>query len=225
MKQSLARRLRILATLLVVIQLSACSKSAEPTKEPAKPPEPKNQTYRMIGGQSVISLVSSDELEIREGGQNIVCKYTKQDGKLRAVVSALGTTTAKYFNMTPQGLVAEDGSLYYEPSTYEKMMAQIELNRKLLAAEQEKREAALAKAERARSILVGTWRGEDAVFVYHTNGDVVIRSNNGQIQVGNWSISEDLLTIRRNEYRIVDLGDTTYELDDNGRRSRATRIE
>lgn len=126
--------LRFLALLLVAVQISACSKQSDSPKQPAKPPEPKNRTYSMIGGRSVISLVSSDELEIREGGQNIVCKYTKQDGRLRVVVSALGTTTAKYFNMTPQGLVDEDGDIYYEPATYEKITAQIELNRQLWAA-------------------------------------------------------------------------------------------
>ena len=125
---------RFLASLLIVIQIAACSKQADTPKQPAKPPEPKNQTYRTIGGHSVISLVSSDELEIRGGGENVVCKYTKQDGKLRVVVSALGTTTAKYFNMTPQGLVGENGQIYYEPATYEKVMAQIELNRQLWAA-------------------------------------------------------------------------------------------
>jgi hypothetical protein len=125
---------KVVAALLMVIQLAACSKPADTTKQPAKPPEPKNQTYRMIGGQSVISLVSSDELEIRQGGENLVCKYTKQDGRLRVVVNALGTTTAKYFNMTPEGLVDEDGDIYYEPGTYEKITVQIELNRQLWAA-------------------------------------------------------------------------------------------
>lgn len=125
---------RFYALLFIVIQLTACSKPVDNPKQPAKAPEPKNQTYRMIGNRSVISLVSSDELEIREGGQNIVCKYSKQDGKLRVVVSALGTTTAKYFNMTPQGLVDETGGTYYEPATYEKVMAQIELNSKFLKA-------------------------------------------------------------------------------------------
>lgn len=134
-KCRLARGLvAFVGSMLIVIQVTACSRQASTPKQQAKPPEPKNQTYRTIGGGSVISLVSSDELEIREGGQNIVCKYTKQDGRLRVVVSALGTTTAKYFNMTPQGLVDEDGDVYYEPATYDKVMAQIELNRQLWAA-------------------------------------------------------------------------------------------
>ena len=133
-RQSSGGWLRCLALLLIAIHVTACSKQSDLPKQPAKPPEPKNQTYRMIGGQSVISFVSSDELEIREGGQNIVCKYTKQDGRLRVVVNAMGTTTAKYFNMTPQGLVDEDGDIYYEPATFEKITAQIELNSQLWAA-------------------------------------------------------------------------------------------
>lgn len=124
----------VIAALLMVIPIAACSKQADNTRQPAKPPEPKNQTYRMVGGQSVISLVSSDELEIRQGGENLICKYTKQDGRLRVVVNVLGTTTAKYFNMTPEGLVDEDGDTYYEPATYDKVTRQIELNRQLLAA-------------------------------------------------------------------------------------------
>ena len=133
-RQSAIRWFRFLSSLLIAIQLVACSKHPDTPVQAAKPPEPKNQTYRTIDGQSVISLVSSDELEIREGGQNIVCKYAKQDGKLRVVVNALGTTTAKYFNITPQGLVGEQGEIYYEPVTYQKITAQIELNSKLLKA-------------------------------------------------------------------------------------------
>ncbi len=87
----------------------------EPANQPAKPPEKKDQTYRSVRG-GVIAIVSSDELEIREHGENIVCKYTEKDNKLRVVVSALGTTRAMYFNITPNGLVGEQGEIYYDPS-------------------------------------------------------------------------------------------------------------
>lgn len=134
MTMLLKRLPNVLAMVLVALQFCACSKQASQTTQPAKPPEAKNQTYRTLGGRSVISIVSSDELEIREGGQNIVCKYTEKDKKLRVVVNALGTTTAKYFNLTPQGLVGEQGEIYYEPASYDKLMAQIELNGQLLKA-------------------------------------------------------------------------------------------
>lgn len=126
--------LLILALLMAVFQFSACSKKPESGNQPAKPTEVKNQTYRMIGGRSVVAIVSSDELEIRQGGENLVCKYTKQDNKLRVIVNALGTTTAKYFDLTQEGLVDEGGDIYYEPETFQKITAQIELNSKLWAA-------------------------------------------------------------------------------------------
>ena len=88
----------------------------------------------MIGGRSVVAIVSADELEIRQGGENLVCKYTKQDNKLRVIVNALGTTTAKYFDLAPQGLVDEDGDIYYEPEIFQKITAQIQLNTELVEA-------------------------------------------------------------------------------------------
>ena len=125
---------RVATAIIISFCVISCSRHEDASNQPAKPPEPRNQTYRMIGGHSVISLVSSDELEIREGGQNIVCKYTKQDGRFRVVINALGTTTARYFNLTPDGLVDEDGRIFYEPAAYEKAMAQIELNQQLWTA-------------------------------------------------------------------------------------------
>lgn len=119
-------RSRIAVAGASILLLIGCSSQADTAKQPAKPPEPKNQTYSTIGGEGVISLISSDELEIREGGENIVCKYTKQEGRLRVVVTARGTTTAKYYNMTPQSLVDEDGQIYYELATREMMMGQRE---------------------------------------------------------------------------------------------------
>jgi hypothetical protein len=136
---------RFLASLLIVIQTAACSRQDDTPRQPAKPPESKTLTYRMIDSQSVLSLVSSDELEIREGGRNIVCKYTKKDGKYRVVVNALGTTTAKYFSITPEGLVGEDGQIYYKQAAYEKVMAQIELSRQLWAAVEKDESAAISQ--------------------------------------------------------------------------------
>ena len=132
--QSLPRYCCAFAMLLAVLQFTACSKKPESGSQPAKPTEVKNQTYRMIGGRSVVAIISSDELEIRQAGENLVCKYTKQDNKLRVIVNALGTTTAKYFDLTPQGLVDEDGDIFYEPETFQKITAQIQLNTELVEA-------------------------------------------------------------------------------------------
>lgn len=135
MRYSLTRWIGASTTLLIVLCFFVCSYQSESAAaQPATAPEVKNMTYRTIGERSVIALVSSDELEIREGGENIVCKYTKQNNKLRVIVSAMGTTTAKYFDITPQGLVGERGEVYYEPETFQKITAQIQLNTQLIAA-------------------------------------------------------------------------------------------
>ena len=109
--------------LLFVIQFSACSKADDSSIQPAKPTETKDRTYRTLDGQSVIALVSSDELEVRQNGENIVCKYTEKDKKLRVVMSESGTTKAKYYDITPQGLVGEQGEVLYEPATHKKIKA------------------------------------------------------------------------------------------------------
>jgi tetratricopeptide (TPR) repeat protein len=90
---------------------------------PAKPTEFKDRTYRTLDGKSVIAIVSSEELEIREGGENIVCKYTEKDNKLRVVMNAIGTTRAMYYNITPQGLVGEHGEILYDSATYQSKQA------------------------------------------------------------------------------------------------------
>ena len=134
MKHSLITWFLAPAILLVVLPFSAFARTPDSDLTPAKPTESQDRTYRTIGGRSIIAIVSSDELEMRQGGDNIVCKYTENDGKLRVIVNMLGTTTAKYFNLTPQGLVDEDGEVFYEPETFRKITAQIQLNTELLEA-------------------------------------------------------------------------------------------
>lgn len=134
MKHSLITWFLAPAILLVVLPFSAFARTPDSNLTPAKPTESKDRTYRTVGGRSVIAIVSSDELEMRQGGDNIVCKYTENDGKLRVIVNMLGTTTAKYFNLTPQGLVDEDGEVFYEPETFQKITVQIQLNTELVEA-------------------------------------------------------------------------------------------
>lgn len=116
--------------LLVVFQLSACSKRSEPSNQTAKPIEAKDRTYRTLDSHHVVAIVSSEELEIREDGQNFVCKYTKKDNKLRVVMSVMGTTSAMYYNIKPQGLVDEKGLIYYDSMTFQ----QIELSKQALTS-------------------------------------------------------------------------------------------
>jgi len=120
MNTSLTRWPLAIAMLLVALQFPACSKQPAPANQPAKPTESKDRTYRTLDGHRVLAILSSDELEIRTPGENIVCKYTEKDNTLRVVVTVMGTTRAHYFNITPDGLVDEDGVILYDPATYQK---------------------------------------------------------------------------------------------------------
>ena len=61
-------------------------------------------TYQSIDGNHAITIVSSEELELREGSTTLLCKYTKQDEKLRIVETVNGTNQVLYFRFTNQGL-------------------------------------------------------------------------------------------------------------------------
>ena len=113
------------AIIISLLQLTACSKAPVTSSQPGQKneslqPKPfKGEVYESVDGQHRITLTSPDEAEISEGGQNIVCKYTKQDGKLRLVVTALGTTKAEYFQITTDGLQDDVGTIYFTPTRIE----------------------------------------------------------------------------------------------------------
>src|ERR1035438_8557948 len=107
--------------LVSLLQLCACSKAQEPSpqtepkNESLQPKAFKGEVYESVDGQHRITLTSPDEAEISERDVNTVCKYTKQDGKLRLVVTAWGTTKAEYFRITPDGLQDSD-TIYFTPT-------------------------------------------------------------------------------------------------------------
>jgi len=127
---------RVLAIIGLCLASVACSRDASTSaQQAAQPPEPVNQTYKSLDGD-IVAIISADELELRDGGDNYVCKYTRQDGKLRVIVNVLGTTTALYFETTPQGLVDEDGEIYYTPTAYARALEHQRLNEELANAAQ-----------------------------------------------------------------------------------------
>ena len=92
--------------------------SASPVVAPivtAQPKAFKGQVYRTIDGRAAITMVSADELELAEGGVNLICKYSKQDEVVRTVVNTLGTTQAVYYRITPEGLQDREGRVFYSP--------------------------------------------------------------------------------------------------------------
>ena len=111
--------------------------SAQPVKEQFKPTPFKNEVYRAVDDVKVITLISTEELEINENGSNLVCKYSKQGDKLRIIVTAFGTTQAVYYRITDKGLEGEDGSILYSPSAFDTVMRRIAQARNNAALKQE----------------------------------------------------------------------------------------
>jgi hypothetical protein len=110
------------AILVSLLSFAVCSKAQVTTsqtelKNESLQPKPFNgEVYESVNGLHKITLTSSDEAEITEGGANLVCKYTKQGGRLRILVTALGTTKAEYFQITADGLQDSEGTIYFTPS-------------------------------------------------------------------------------------------------------------
>ncbi|MCX6924472.1 MAG: hypothetical protein NT154_14840 [Verrucomicrobia bacterium] len=127
-------------SLVSLLSLTSCSKAPATSHPSEKPVEPvkatpfKGQVYESIDGRNVITLMSSEELESREHGVNIICKYTKQDGKLRVIANVLGTTAAVYYRITEEGLQGDDGQILYEPGHLLKVRQIVEMNKALIAA-------------------------------------------------------------------------------------------
>ena len=132
MTRSLARSLLALGVVSIGLQFAAYSKQSEAANRPATPVQPEEQIYRSLDGQRVIALVSSDELEVRRDGENIVCKYTEKENRLRVLVNESGSTRALYFNVTPTGLVDEQGEILYDADAYQKTLAQVDELKALL---------------------------------------------------------------------------------------------
>src|SRR5665213_1387291 len=91
------------------------------------------QLYKSIDGTKVLTLISKDECEITYAGSGfgtLLCKYTKQNDKLRVVETALGTTLVLYYRITDQGLRDNEGNVLLSPAGYTDAIARLESQRK-----------------------------------------------------------------------------------------------
>lgn len=113
----------------------------QPTPQPIQAEPFHGQVYKALNGRTVLTLVSKDECEIAENGTTLLCKYTKQDGKLRVVTTALGTSTVLYFRFTDQGLDDNQGHVLFSPEKFEAALEQIQ---------QKQREETRAREEKER---------------------------------------------------------------------------
>ncbi len=115
----------VVAGCWLLTMLAGSAMAEEPVV--AKPAEVVGQTYRSLDGKQAVFVASASELEIREGEQNLVCTYKREGDKLQIVVDPQGTTTNQHrdivaedsFAITPEGLVNEDGVVFYETTIYQ----------------------------------------------------------------------------------------------------------
>ena len=96
--------------------------SAQPSPEKPTAAVPPSQTklsegeiYESLDGTSAITLISSDELEFKTDGVNLICRYTKQGDRLRILATIAGTSQAIYFRTTEKGLEGNQNLVLYHP--------------------------------------------------------------------------------------------------------------
>lgn len=83
----------------------------------------------------------------------------------------------------------------------------------------------------AQQLLVGTWRSSQSVSTFSSDGNLVIKFNNGETRTSRWSISGNILTERHppfrgtvmEEYRIISISPSEFRLQGRGE-WRGTRI-
>lgn len=127
-----------LVVILVSVALATggCEKSSPPpsvNNGDSQPPPPiqaepfHGQVYKSLNGKTVLTIISRDECELAEGRTTLLCKYSKQDGKLRVVTTTLGTSQVIYFRLTNQGLEDNDGNVLLSPERLADIQREIQL--------------------------------------------------------------------------------------------------
>jgi hypothetical protein len=114
--------------MLLVGILGSCSKQGAPdvTNNAPGPLPFKNETYRTLNNDLIVTITSPDELELSQNGVNLICKYTKQDNNtLRVVINSFGTTQALYYRISPDGLVNANGGILFNQAAYARVQEEI----------------------------------------------------------------------------------------------------
>ena len=75
-------------------------------------------------------MLSSSELEYRQGDTTYVCKYSKELDVLRVVIQRFGTVEALYYKITLDGLKERNGNIIYSPSKYLALKQSIQVQQK-----------------------------------------------------------------------------------------------
>jgi len=210
--------------------LGGCDRPQFPDKaEAADPPSYsdakafRGEVYRSFNGNIAITLVSRDELELRDGnGPTILCKYTKQQNALRVVANAFGTTQVMYFQFTDRGVQTDDGEILLSRQHYEEA-----LNQERLRQEQRQIEAQRREKEEAR---VASVRAESRLQTKVIKGFKLlpVRFSGGLKAVDSISVTDVAFHVHQpedtfndtNKTNIIDFADiaSINEIEDDGGR-------
>ncbi|MCX6897065.1 MAG: hypothetical protein NT105_00055 [Verrucomicrobia bacterium] len=144
--------IKLLLPAIVAVVTIACgnppqtttNKDADhPQKAEAQPF--RGEVYRSLDGETAITLISSEELELRDRKTTLLCKYSKQAGTLRVIINAMGTTQVAYYRFIDTGLQDNDGKVLFSPKSYDAALEQVrkkkELDEKVQQFENERDEA------------------------------------------------------------------------------------
>ena len=82
------------------------------------------EVYRSFDDDTALTLISSEELELRNGKTTLLCKYSNPAGALRVIITTLGTNQVVYYRFTDTGLKDNDGRLLLSPKSYAAAMEQ-----------------------------------------------------------------------------------------------------
>ena len=108
-----------LAAAVVACSLPACEKRVAPPDVKSSPLPPvegkpfRDGVYRSLDNTVVLTLISPDELELRDGGTTYLCKYSEQPDALRVILTKSGTPQVLYFRVTPLGLESDAGGKFF----------------------------------------------------------------------------------------------------------------
>ena len=144
--------------VVCLILLSGCDKpsgvsggASNDEKKPLSAVPFNGETFRSFDGGTVLTLISKEECEKKEGSETFLCKYTQQDGAIRVVMTKLGTNLVDYFRRIPAGLEDKHGQILLNPLAYTAAVKKVEAQKLALQQMQEAAERQRVEQERQRA--------------------------------------------------------------------------
>ena len=108
------------------------------------------ESFRSFDGSMALTIISKDECEMRNGPDTLLCKYTRQDGALRVIVTQLGTNLVLYFRLVPEGLQGNHGNVLLNPLSYNMALKRVQEQRLAEQRAQEEAERNRMQQERRK---------------------------------------------------------------------------